>query len=107
MDNPYYDPEKFGLRTVGEIEWSEPNYNFDLTVLWRDGVGRLYWGDDSGCSCPAPFEDVRSLDDLTAGSFHEFANHANKRLQEERDSGYGTPGYAAPQMVELLTKALS
>lgn len=31
--NIYYDPEKFGLTTVGEIDWSTGSYEFDLTVV--------------------------------------------------------------------------
>lgn len=32
----YYQPEQFGLTTLGEIEWSEPCYDFDLTAVWID-----------------------------------------------------------------------
>jgi len=58
MSNIYYDPEKHGLRTVGEVEWSEPCYDFNLTVVWQDvDTGAYYYASDSGCSCPSPFED--------------------------------------------------
>lgn len=100
----YWNPEDFGLSVVGEIQWTEPCCDFDLTVLWRDATGKLYWGDDSGCSCPMPFEAVKSLDDLETGSFHQFAEHVNARLRAERDSGND---YAAAQVVELLAKVRS
>ena len=58
MSNVYYSPESYGLRTVGEIEWSEPCYDFNLTVVWQDvTTGAYYYASDSGCSCPSPFED--------------------------------------------------
>lgn len=92
--NPYYHPEKLGLTTVGEVEWSEPDYSFDFTVVWKDAEGRPYWGDDAGCSCPAPFEDVNSVEDLTTGTFTEFVAHLNERSND----------YSAPQIVDLLAR---
>jgi hypothetical protein len=61
----YYQPEKFDLTPIGEIEWSSGSYEFDLTVVWRHEDGRLFYANDSGCSCPSPFENYTSLDDLT------------------------------------------
>jgi hypothetical protein len=63
-DNVYYYPERFGLTPVGEIQFSEPNYSFDFGVLWLHDDGSYYYGQDMGCSCPAPFERVSGLDDL-------------------------------------------
>lgn len=61
MDNMYYSPERFGLTTVGEFDLSEPDYSFDLFVVWHKD-GKLYWATDHGCSCPSPFEDLDTLD---------------------------------------------
>jgi hypothetical protein len=62
----YYQPEKFDLAPVGEVEMSEPDYSFDIVAVWRHTpTGDLYWARDSGCSCPSPFEDYTSLGDLT------------------------------------------
>lgn len=61
----YYQPEKFGLVPVAELELSEPDYSFDLVMVWEHTeTGQLYVGYDSGCSCPSPFEDYTSLDKL-------------------------------------------
>lgn len=38
----YFYPEKFGLTTVGEVEWNGEPYQFDVTVVWRDHKGRYY-----------------------------------------------------------------
>ena len=63
--NVYYHPEQSGLETVGEIEFSDENYQFDLLVVWqRKEDGAFFYGTDSGCSCPTPFEGVRSVEEL-------------------------------------------
>jgi hypothetical protein len=62
----YYQPEKFDLVPLGQIDMHEPNYDFDIVAVWRHApTGELYWARDSGCSCPSPFEDYTSLDKLT------------------------------------------
>lgn len=63
MSNIYSEPEKFGLEIVGEIE-DEPDYSFDMFVVWKDNKGSLYYGQDSGCSCPSPFENIESVSEL-------------------------------------------
>lgn len=83
--NVYYSPEKHGVTAVGEIEWSEPNYSFDLTVLWKAEDGTLYWGDDSGCSCPSPFEDISTLAKLSTGTKFDFIKHVNDLLSNVRE----------------------
>lgn len=65
--DPYYQPEHFGLTPVVELEPEGQSYSFDLFVVWQHEDGSFYWGADTGCSCPAPYEDVHSLDDLEHG----------------------------------------
>ncbi len=61
----YYSPGKHGLKQVVEVNLSEPDYSFDLLVVWKhEESGKLYWAQDSGCSCPSPFEDYNSLESL-------------------------------------------
>jgi hypothetical protein len=63
--NPYYNPEACGLVQMDTIE-DEPDYDFNMVVVWQDTASKKYYfGADSGCSCPSPFEDVRRLSDLT------------------------------------------
>lgn len=63
--NPYHNPANCGLEILAVAEDDEP-WQFDLLVLWRDlDSGRFFVGADSGCSCPSPFEDVRSVADLS------------------------------------------
>jgi hypothetical protein len=63
MANVYYSPEDFGLTVVDELS-KDPDYDFDMLVVWRHEDGTLYWAHDSGCSCPTPFEDYNRLSDL-------------------------------------------
>ena len=63
-DNPYYNPEKCGLSLIGSVDDEDASYSFDMVAVWRGPDGNIYAGQDSGCSCPAPFEDVKGLDDL-------------------------------------------
>lgn len=56
-NNYYYNPESFGLEILGQVDPGEP-YRFDIVLLLRRTAdGKLFWDDDSGCSCPIPFED--------------------------------------------------
>ena len=83
MNYIYYSPEKFGLKQIAELDFSSGCYEFDLTVVWQDGDGRLWYGDDSGCSCPAPFEGT-GLNDLTPiKSAHEFNEHLKARQKPD------------------------
>ena len=63
--NVYYNPEKCGLKIVASVE-KEPDWDFDITLLVENAkTGSLWLVSDSGCSCPIPFEDVRSFADMT------------------------------------------
>jgi hypothetical protein len=46
--NVYYDPAKFGLTPIGEIDFSSGSYEFDILAVWRDHSGAFRWGRDSG-----------------------------------------------------------
>lgn len=58
----YNQPEAFGLRIFATIEGGS-GYDFDIFLVLEDvATGELLWAQDSGCSCPAPFENVTSRD---------------------------------------------
>ena len=86
-NNPYYNPDKCGLVPVCEIEWSEPDYSFDTTVIWKAENGKLYTASDSGCSCPMPFEDYHKLSDLTIVD----KNVLDNLKTQMRNNNYITP----------------
>ena len=68
--NIYYDPEKFGLTIIAEID-DGTSYDFDQTVVFQDKAGVLYSASDSGCSCPTPFDNI-GLEDLEKIDFESF-----------------------------------
>jgi hypothetical protein len=98
-DNVYYNPEKYGLEVVGEINWIDECYEFDLSVVWKDAEGKYYWASDSGCSCPSPFEDFNSLDDLNSGSKQDAINFLES-AKEGNES-------AASAVFELISKLVA
>lgn len=63
-NNIYLSPENFGLEVVGAVDMAEPNYSFDMLVVWKDERGQFWTGRDSGCSCPTPFEEYNDVNDL-------------------------------------------
>lgn len=64
MRDVYCSPEDFGLKAVGDIDTAGA-WEFSMLAVWRREVdGVMFWGTDSGCSCPSPFEGVTSTDDL-------------------------------------------
>ena len=64
MSNPYYQPEELGLTTIAELNDNAASYDFNMVVAWKHTDGSIYWQQDSGCSCPAPFEDYHDLASL-------------------------------------------
>jgi hypothetical protein len=106
MSNPYYDPEDFGLTIVGTVEWEEPCYSFDTTVIWYSTkTGQFYWASDSGCSCPSPFERYTSLEHLETGSEFEVLAFLQDALDERKKAarqwGEGDP-YCAGDIFEVM-----
>jgi len=86
----YNSPAKLGLTVVAEVELSEPYYSFDIAMVWyhleRDA---FYVAQDSGCSCPSPFEDYTSLDQLTGPmNRHEVAAWLQTWIRSENSELY-------------------
>ena len=100
ISGPYYNPEKFGLTVIGEVENTDMEYTFDTTVLWSDSNGKLYWSWDSGCSCPTPFE-AETLEGMTTGGVSEFESFARSKLPDPKDRHYNS---AVGQLQNLLGK---
>jgi hypothetical protein len=72
--NLYSHPEAFGWSTFGEINLDTEDYGFDMFVVWRTSDGTFVWGNDSGCSCPEPFEDTTTKDVIPLQSLAQFEN---------------------------------
>lgn len=59
-ENLYSTPESYGLSVFGEVDMEDGSIGqgFNMVVVWRTTDGSFVWGQDEGCSCPAPFEDT-------------------------------------------------
>ena len=71
MSNIHSSPGDYGLEVLGELDLGG-GWDFDMWVVWwHEESKTAYWGHDSGCSCPSPFEGYYKLEDLeefTVGS---------------------------------------
>lgn len=89
----YASPRLHGLRAVLSVDWAG-DYEFSMLVVWYHAEsGRYYWGTDSGCSCPSPFEDATNLSDLSDGTYQEMLNAVSREFDEQNRScrGFGYP----------------
>ncbi len=60
----YYD-QFVGFTKLDEIEWDNESYAFNITGVWvKDDDGTVWTADDSGCSCPTPWENLDTLERL-------------------------------------------
>lgn len=79
--NIYDKPEDFGLTLIDDIDFSSGAYEFDITAVWRrDADGALVYADDSGCSCPSPFEG-EGVNDLIVATPAELQAHLEQRAR--------------------------
>lgn len=89
----YGTPERFKLTTLATLNRAHAgDWGFDYVVIWRHEDGTVLWGEDSGCSCPAPFENVRSYNDLNVLNEHtwpEFERAVRKNTED--DTNHATP----------------
>lgn len=104
----YYQPETFGLQVVGEMEWSEPCYDFDMTVVWKDGDGVYYWASDAGCSCPSPFQNYTSISALESGTKYQAIKYIQTKLSEYgNEYSWHDITYAETQAAKLIEKVVT
>lgn len=92
--NISYYPESSGLEIVASIDEDGLCYEFNTLIVWRHiQTGRLFWAQDSGCSCPIPFEDyyfdspdTTNLEEINRSQFENFEREVNgfPAKQEER-----------------------
>lgn len=79
--NIYYNTPA-NWKKIGEIDFSDGDYQFDMTVIWlREDDGTFVYAEDEGCSCPIPFED-HSIDMvMEIASLDEIKTHLESRQQ--------------------------
>jgi hypothetical protein len=105
-ENIYYDGA-FGLTKVGEWEWSEPDWSFDITAVWRKSRGKYYYASDAGCSCPTPFEDITSVRDLEGPYNKEELRKQLFELLDTRCDDKYHYGYPKDKIKEEILEVLS
>lgn len=53
--NPYYDTEELGFKMISFDE--DFSYEYNTLIFLANGKGQIFTAQDSGCSCPKPFEE--------------------------------------------------
>lgn len=104
--NVYYNPDKCGLANIGTLDEDDLSYEYNtLIVVKHLESGRLFWTQDSGCSCPTPFEDERftspddtSLEEITSSSLENFERAVN---------GFPTNQEERGKLIDVVRKAVS
>ena len=101
----YNQPEKFGLTQVAMIDWDDEPYQFDMTVVWlHRKTNRLYMASDSGCSCPSPFEDYKTMESLEA---LESISQIEAMVKEHREAAYSpTPSEKCDAFLAEVKEAM-
>lgn len=83
FDNPYSSPEKWHLTLVDSVNQTQEAYQYDIFAVWVDDFGNLYYDNDSGCSCPSPFEDVSHIGELQRSRDLDDIERAAKKWAKE------------------------
>lgn len=60
--NPYYNSEKLGWSRI-EFDQPDMSYEYNTICFWRTKDGLIFTAEDSGCSCPTPFEKYEGVDE--------------------------------------------
>lgn len=106
MKNIYYTPEAFGLQQIGEAEFSSGSYEFDTTVVWRDvETGEFFYAEDSGCSCPTPFESHDRTTITKIERLQDLLDHLTERMRGHDDES--TVGRSCIALVNAYLEAKS
>lgn len=92
-NNFYYSPEKSHLEVIKSFD-TGGGYEFDMFVIWKHKDNRLFYAEDSGCSCPTPFQVFNSFEDLNEinkqsfSSFEaDFKNYCKRARDYETSDG--------------------
>ena len=102
----YSSPEKYGLTLLGTVDIGA-DYEFDMLGVWqRKEDGALFYEYDSGCSCPSPFETVKSVESLqTMNDVSAFVSGARSWFRNAADSRWGNAGtYEKAALERLIVK---
>ena len=73
-------PDDLKIETFGQLDDPDASYSFHtLYIIRHIKSGRIFWQEDSGCSCPSPFEndhfygpDETSFEEITKANMEQF-----------------------------------
>ncbi len=87
------DAKESEYEFVAEVEWEDQSYQFDMTrVYLHKPTGELYYAEDSGCSCPSPFEDTTTDDLKPIMRMQDWYDHVKDRtIQADPSKEYQYP----------------
>lgn len=66
--------------TIAHIEWRYESWEYDQTEVYRRKDGALFYAEDSGCSCPIPFEFTTEADLTPIRSLADWNRYARGNL---------------------------
>lgn len=92
---------------IAEVEWREESYEFDLTRVYQHrATGDLFYAEDSGCSCPSPFEDTQVSDLQPITRMQDWYDHvAARTVASDPDQEYQYPGPTPPSAIDQAEAA--
>lgn len=100
--NPYYNAADHDppLEVIHAFDAYEPSWDFDIFLVVREiSTGKVYVANDSGCSCPTPFEDhVWPTDYTEVRSWEDVKNAL--------DAAFTSDGYRPRKPHDSLRKAV-
>ena len=104
----YYNPEEFGIETIGQLNLREEDYSFDILLVQRDIVtGKFYVNFDSGCSCPSPFEAFTTKESLgLALTAHDAVAKIRQMCDDTNEDAFPWDTYK-PNPSELIAKVMN
>lgn len=93
VERPWYreDAPESPYEYLTEVQWGEADYSFDLTRVYRHTeTGELFYAEDSGCSCPSPFENTEEDDLVRIERMQDWYDHATYRTANLYDGHAAT-----------------
>jgi hypothetical protein len=113
-ENVYYSPEDSGLVPIDQLD--EPNLSYEyniLIALQHTDSGRCYYVQDSGCSCPVPFDnfffrgpDDTNLDEVQLHNFSSFEAEVKSFATGSYRDENGIAQHERDKMLDTVKAAL-
>src|SRR5699024_9882982 len=92
---------------IADVEWVGESYEFDMTRVYRKiSTGELFYAEDSGCSCPSPFEDVEESDLTPITRMQDWYDHiAARTIYPDPGETFQCPGPTPTSAIDEAHRA--